>query len=290
MTTSLASPAPTDISVVTPAILLEAPATAPASTMTPESVAQLEKLSLEESTESTTMEEQEQVINTEMLSAPATVPIPSPSQVFAPRPIRAPFPALYRPIPQRLPKPMLVQLDESPMARSPSPVISYTQHRRSSSAASTLAPGESRWNAVKVLESKLAAGEATEADEANEGSNGDANNVLFYSSPSKDVLDELYKIIRSNKAYPLSNFRELSATSPSPSFYRNRTPTKTPSSPSQHRRKISDTATPDGQLGTRSPNPEREWNKIAFPSSPISRTTMRNPILFNSQFGTVSAE
>ncbi|RPB24646.1 hypothetical protein L211DRAFT_848944 [Terfezia boudieri ATCC MYA-4762] len=293
MTTSQASPAPVDASAATPAILLEAPATAPACTMTSDAVARLEKLSLEEEgTESTTaaMEEQEQVINTEMLSAPSTVSAPSQSQVFAPRPIRAPFPGLYRPIPQRLPKPMLVQLDESPMARSPSPVIAYTQHRRSSSAASTLAAGESRWNAVKLLESRLAAGETTEADEANEGSNGDANNVLFYSSPSKDVLDELYKIIRSNKAYPLSNFRELSATSPSPSFYRNRTPTKTPSSPSQHRRKISDAATPDSQLITRSPNPEREWNKVVFPSSPISRTTMRNPILFNSQFGTVSAD
>lgn len=292
MTASSASPAPTDIATVTPAILLEPPATAPPSAVTPEAVAQLEKLSLEEGPESpatAAMEEQGQVINTEMLSAPNTIPIPSPSQVFAPRPIRAPFPALYRPIPQRLPKPMLVQLDESPMARSPSPVITPTHHRRSSSAASTLAPGESRWNNVKLLESRLAAGETTEADEANEGLNGDANNVLFYS-PSKDVLDELYKIIRSNKAYPFSNFRELSATSPSPSFYRNRTPTKTPSSPSQHRRKISDAATPDSQLITRSPNPEKEWNKIVFPSSPISRTTMRNPILFNSQFGTVSAE
>jgi len=152
--------------------------------MTSETVAQLEKLSLEEEgTESTTtaaVEEQDQVINTEMLSAPTAVPTPSPSQVFAPRPIRAPFPGLYRPIPQRLPKPMLVQLDESPMARSPSPVITHTQHRRSSSATSTLAPGESRWNAVKMLESRLTAGETTEADEATEGSNGDANNVLFY--------------------------------------------------------------------------------------------------------------
>ncbi|KAF8429505.1 hypothetical protein EV426DRAFT_123538 [Tirmania nivea] len=293
MTTSSVSPAPADASAVTPAILLEAPATAPASTVTLETVAQLEKLSLEEGTESTTtaaMEEQEQVINTEMLSAPNTTTVRSPSQVFAPRPIRAPFPTLYRPIPQRLPKQMLAQLDESPMARSPSPVITYTQHRRSSSAASTLVPGESRWNSVKLLESRLATGEATEADETHEGSNADANNVLFYSSPSKDVLDELYKIIRSNKAYQLNNFRELSTTSPSPSFYRNRTPTKTPSSPSQHRRKISDAATPDSQLIARSPNPEREWNKIVFPSSPISRTTMRNPILFNSQFGTVSAE
>lgn len=295
MTTSSASPAPADIGTVTPAILLEAPPSAPATNVTPETVAQLEKLSLEEDAESTTtaaMEEQEQVINTEMLAAPATVAIPSPSQVFAPRPIRAPFPGLYRPIPQRLPKPMLVQLDESPLARSPSPVVTYTQHRRSSSAASTLAPGELRWNSVKMLESKLAAGETTEAaDEANEGAGGDANNVLqFYSSPSKDVLDELYKIIRNNKAYPFSNFRELSATSPSPSFYRNRTPTKTPSSPSQHRRRISDATTPDSQLIARSPNPEKEWSKIVFPSSPISRTTMRNPILFNSQFGTATAE
>ena len=183
MTTSSASPAPADVSVVTPAILLEAPATASASTVTPVTVAQLESLSLEDGTESTTtsaMEEQEQVTNTEMLLAPNTVPIPSPSQVFAPRPIRAPFPALYRPIPQRLPKPVLVQLDESPMARSPSPVITYTQHRRSSSAASTLAPGESRWNTVKLLESRLAAGDTSEADETNESSNGDANNVLFY--------------------------------------------------------------------------------------------------------------
>ena len=66
------------------------------------------------------------------------------------------------------------------MARSPSPVITPTHHRRSSSAASTLAPGESRWNNVKLLDSRLAAGETTEADEANEGLNGDANNVLFY--------------------------------------------------------------------------------------------------------------
>lgn len=290
MTTSSASPAPGDNGAITPVILLEVPITEQTPTVTPETIAQLEKLSLEEATESataTTMEDQEQVINTEMVSASSTVVIPSPSQVFAPRPIRAPFPALYRPIPQRLPKPMLVQLDESPMARSPSPVIACTQHRRSSSAASTLAPGESRWNSVKLLEAKLAAGDTTEADEANEGSSGDANNVLqFYSAPSKDVLDELYKIIRNNKAYPFSNFRELSATSPSPSFYRNRTPTKTPSSPSQHRRKISDATTPDSQLIARSPNPEREWNKIVFPSSPISRTTMRNPILFNAQFGT----
>jgi len=294
MTTSSASPAPADIDTATPAILLEA-ATPSASSaiITPETVAQLEKLSLEEASESitaTTMDNQEQVMNTEMLSAPSTVVIPTPSQVFAPRPIRAPFPILYRPIPQRLPKPMLVQLDESPMARSPSPVITQAQHRRSSSAASTLASGESRWNSVKLLESKLAVGETTEADEMKEGNNGDANNLVQLYSPSKDVLDELYKIIRNNKSYPFSNFRELSASSPSPSYYRNRTPTKTPSSPSQHRRRISDAATPDSQLVARSPAPEREWNKIVFPSSPISRTTMRNPILFNSQFGTAAAE
>ena len=87
------------------------------------------------------------------------------------------------------------------MARSPSPVISYTQHRRSSSAASTLAPGESRWNAVKVLESKLAAGEATEADEANEGSNGDANNVLFYRLVLPFPDCPCYSGLRANTAF-----------------------------------------------------------------------------------------
>lgn len=179
MVTSSASPAPSDIDSVTPAILLEAasPSTVTTIALTPETVAQLEKLSLEEIEAAATaaMDVQEQAFNREMLSASNAVAIPSPSQVFAPRPIRAPFPGLHRPIPQRLPKPMLVHLDESPMARSPSPVVTHTQHRRSSSAASTIAPGESRWNSVRLLESRLAVGETSETDE---GASGETNNLV----------------------------------------------------------------------------------------------------------------
>lgn len=167
--TALATP---DNSTDTPALFLDGTSgTTSSALIAPDTVAQLEKLSLEHPLESTTgytMEGQEPTSNAEMLSAPAAISVPSVSQVFAPRPIRVQFPVVYRPIPQRLSKPVLLQLDESPMARSPSPVATQPQHRRSSSAASTLNP----WNLVR-MESKLVAGESSEAEE-----NGDSNNLL----------------------------------------------------------------------------------------------------------------
>ncbi|KAI5795433.1 hypothetical protein DFH27DRAFT_526630 [Peziza echinospora] len=219
-------------------------------------------------------------------AAPTTVAAPSPSQVFAPKPIRAPFPTIFRPIPQRLHKGSFgQQLDDSPLARSPSPASGgLVLQRRSSSAASTAADAPGGWN-VMGLQSRLAEStSASDIDNEKETTNssGDSNPLLQMYSPSKDVLDELYKIIRNNKSYPFNNLRDLNANSTSP-LYRNRTPTKTPSSPSQHRRQISDACTtPDGSLLARTP--DREWSKIVFPSSPISRTSMRNPVLFNSQF------
>lgn len=159
----------------TPAIVLDVPSgTTSSALIAPETITQLEKLSLEQPLESTTvltMEGQEPNSNTEMLSAQTAISVPSVSQVFAPRPIRVQFPVVYRPIPQRLSKSVLLQLDESPMARSPSPVATQSQHRRSSSAASTLNP----WNLMR-MESKMVAGEASEAEEAKE--NGESNNLL----------------------------------------------------------------------------------------------------------------
>ena len=191
MTPSSASNSP-DIGIGnTPAIHLEAASTADTDLkQSPEALAEETTTLVAAAMDSQT----EQQVNTEMLSPPpqtvtVTIPTPSQAQVFAPRPIRAPFPVLYRPIPQRLPKGLAVQLEESPLARSPSPVTTV-QHRRSSSAASTLGDIPARWNSMnlKMLESKLPAAETSEAEER-EGSTGENNNLLqLYRSVGDVVL------------------------------------------------------------------------------------------------------
>ncbi|KAF8460477.1 hypothetical protein BDZ91DRAFT_417934 [Kalaharituber pfeilii] len=177
---------------------------------------------VEESPTTSTMDKQQEGTNTEMLSPPGSptptpittialttpansnsLPSPSPSQVFAPRPIRAPFPVLYRPIPQRLPK-HVFQLDESPIARSPSPALTQVvPHRRSSSAASSISSvGDlsARWNAMsmKVVESK------TEAEEDKEN----ATTGSLAASSDCTVLQRMSS---------MNSTRSSATTSPTPS-------------------------------------------------------------------------
>lgn len=164
--------------------------------------------------------------------------------------------------------------------RTPSP----KQQRRSSSAASSM-------RSLVLADSKLVGGETSEVqvrlgdDGENSNSVGELQPMQLYS-PSKDVLDELYKIIRNNKPHPRS-FGDIA----------------------NHRRQLSDSSSKDNsgrEENTTSPL-SHEFGRIAFreifphhsmffgystltmviniASSPVSRTLMRNPIIFNSQFG-----
>ncbi|KAI5841125.1 hypothetical protein DFP73DRAFT_135658 [Morchella snyderi] len=184
------------------------------------------------------------------MASPPSSPGPQPSPVFAPRPMR--MPQLFRPRP-------LVALESSSgnQMRTPSP----KQQRRSSSAAGGM-------KSLVLTDSKLVGGETSEVqvrvddgEGSSNGATGDLQPVQLYS-PSKDVLDELYKIIRNNK--------------PQPKAF------------DHHRRQLSDASSSKDSSGrdenTRSPL-SHEFGRIPFPSSPVSRTLMRNPIIYNSQFG-----
>lgn len=163
--------------------------------------------------------------------------------------------------------------------RTPSP----KQQRRGSSAASSM-------KNLVLTDSKLVGAETSEVQVklGDEGENsagaGEFQPMQLYS-PSKDVLDELYKIIRNNK--PPRTFGDIAS----------------------HRRQLSDSSSKDNSAreeNTRSPL-SHEFGRIAFrkrschpssntlstptlimvaniASSPVSRTLMRNPIIFNSQF------
>lgn len=163
------------------------------------------------------------------MTSPPTSPGPQPSPVFAPRPMRIPQP--FRPRP-------LVALEGSAgnQMRTPSP----KQQRRSSSAASSM-------KNLVLTDSKLVGGETTEVQVklGDEGENstgtGELQPMQLYS-PSKDVLDELYKIIRNNK--PPRTFGDIAS----------------------HRRQLSDSSSKDNSAreeNTRSPL-SHEFGRIAF--------------------------
>ncbi|KAG0135027.1 hypothetical protein HOY82DRAFT_177477 [Tuber indicum] len=154
----------------------------------------------------------------------------SPNPVFAPRPLR---------LPQfRHPRPLLL-LDQFPLPlpRTPSPLTSPAPPACIPSSSSS---------SPKLARSFLASSPSPPAV----GGGGELG---------RDVLEELFKIIRSVPGSPPAGAGPGAVGL------------------QVHRRQ--------GSAGGRgSPAAAAGGRECGFPSSPVSRTTMRNPIIFNSQF------
>ncbi|KAG0636638.1 hypothetical protein HOY80DRAFT_1053779 [Tuber brumale] len=150
----------------------------------------------------------------------------SPNPVFAPRPLR---------LPQfRHPRPLLL-LDQFPLPRTPSPLTSPAPPARIPSSSSS---------SPKLARGFLASSPSPPAV----GGGGELG---------RDVLEELFKIIRSVPGSPPAGAGPGTVGL------------------QVHRRQGS-------AGGGRSP--AAGGRECGFPSSPVSRNTMRNPIIFNSQF------
>lgn len=221
-------------------------------------------------------------------SAASNASATKPTPVFAPRPVRLPPPVVYRPIPIR--RPVLVVDESQSQSSTPPPSESVgsslraasaspgkslgSRPRRSSSAASRT---EGPWNLKSmVVTGQGFQGSDTEVqlnvnENAGEEGKDDADPVpvqiyrfvdlililisvlIAFCSPSKDVLEELYKIIRNtNKTtmpYPGSIPRTPSASSVS----------QFPFNP-LHRRQLSGTSE-----GARTPPTRSDGSEIRIP-------------------------